>query len=113
MTPPPSASRDVGAYLGMTPRIYAWGETVRRGHISRAGSELVRSLLFEAAVVLLTRTKRISCLKSWGLRMCKRKSTKVVVAALPRKLAVLMLTLWKNGTSFQPTSEKLSLVMAG
>jgi transposase len=49
------SNRDVGAYLGLTPRIYASGETERRGHISRAGSTAMRSLLFEAAQVLLAR----------------------------------------------------------
>jgi transposase len=107
------SNRDVGAYLGMTPRIYASGETERRGRISRAGSEIMRSLLFEAAQILLVRVKRMSCLKSWGLRLCKRKPTKLVIAALARKLAVLMLAVWKNGTTFQPTREKLSLAMAG
>lgn len=107
------SNRDVGAYLGMTPRIYASGETELRGHISRAGSDLMRSLLFEAAQVLRTRVKRISNLKSWGLRLCKRKPTKLVIAALARRLAVLMLAIWKNGTTFQPSREKLSLVMAG
>jgi transposase len=97
----------------MTPRIYASGETERRGRITRAGSEIMRTYLFEAAQVLLTRTKRMSSLKSWALRLCKRKSAKLVIAALARKLAVLMLAIWKNGTEFQPTREKLSLVMAG
>lgn len=107
------SNRDIGAYLGLTPRIYASGETERRGHISCAGSTMMRSLLFEAAQVLLTRTKTMSALKSWGMRLCKRKPTKVVVAALARKLAVLMLALWKNGTTFQLTKEKIAEVLAG
>ena len=107
------SNRDVGAYLGLTPRIYASGETERRGHISRAGSEIMRSLLFEAAQVLLTRVKQMSTLKSWGMRLCKKKPGKVVVAALARKLAVMMLAIWKNGTTFQSTREKISLAMVG
>jgi len=95
-----SSNRDVGAYLGLTPRIYASGETERRGHISRAGCEAMRSLLFEAAQVLLARCKRMSPLKSWAMRLCKKRPTKVVVAALARKLGVLMLAMWKNGTDF-------------
>jgi len=68
----------------------------------------MRLLQFEAAQILLVRVKRMSCLKSWGLRLCKRKPTKLVIAAIARKLAVPMLAVWKNGTTFQPTREKLS-----
>ena len=108
-----ASNRDIGAYLGLTPRIYASGETERRGHITRAGSETMRSLLFEAAQVLLARVKQMSSLKSWGMRLCKKKPGKVVVAALARKLAVTMLAIWKNGTTFQPTKANVAAVAVG
>lgn len=98
-----SSNRDVGAYLGLTPRVYASGESERRGGISRAGSSTMRSLLFEAAQSLLARTKRMSKLKSWAMRLCKKKPTKLVVTALARKLAILMLAVWKSGNPFEPT----------
>jgi transposase len=48
----------VGAYLGLTPRRYQSGEKDVVGRISRCGDPLVRSYLYEAANVLLTRVGR-------------------------------------------------------
>lgn len=62
----------------------------------------MRSLLFEAAQCLLRRVKTLSTLKSWGLRLCKRKNKKIVITALARKLAVIMLAVWKSGSAFCP-----------
>ena len=50
-------SADVGAYLGLTPRRYASGEIDRMGRISRCGDALTRSYLYEAANVMLTRSR--------------------------------------------------------
>ncbi|WP_206614746.1 transposase [Paenirhodobacter populi] len=48
----------VGAYLGLTPRRKQLGETDTKGHVSRCGDRLLRTYLFEAASVLLHRTRR-------------------------------------------------------
>lgn len=93
-------SRDVGVYLGLTPRRYASGEVDRRGNISKCGHRETRSLLFEASVVLLTRTGKWSSLKSWGVRVAKRSSFKTAAAAVARKLAVVMHRMWIDGTEF-------------
>ena len=53
-----SSSRSVGAHLGLTPRQYQSGEVDRSGRISRCGDSLARTLMYEAAVVILTRIKR-------------------------------------------------------
>ena len=42
------------------------------GHISRRGDRQLRALLYEAAAVLLTRVRRESALRSWGLLLWKR-----------------------------------------
>jgi transposase len=65
-------SRNVGAHLGLTPRQYQSGEVDRSGRISKCGDELVRSSLFEAAGVLLTRVQRWSPLKAWVVRLAQR-----------------------------------------
>ena len=61
-----SRSRAVGAHLGLTPRRYQSGETDRSGHISRCGDGLARTLMYEAAVVILHRVKRSLQLKDWA-----------------------------------------------
>ena len=50
-------SRDVGAYLGLVPRRYQSGEVDYVGSISKCGDRRVRTLLYEAANVMLTRYK--------------------------------------------------------
>ena len=94
-------SRNVGAYLGLTPRRYASGEVDRSGGISKCGDSLARSYLFEAAGVLLTRTQKWCKLKSWGLRLAKRSGGKKARTAVARKLAVLLHRMWCDGTNFQ------------
>jgi len=59
-------SASVGAYLGLTPRRYQSGEVDYDGHISRCGDGLLRSYLFEAANVVLSRLTKPSWLKEWG-----------------------------------------------
>lgn len=49
-------SRSVGAWIGLTPRRYQSGEVDYAGHISRRGDNHLRGLLYEAAMVVLTRT---------------------------------------------------------
>jgi hypothetical protein len=61
-----SRSRSAGAHLGLTPRQYQSGEVDRSGRISKCGDTLARTLLYEAAVVILTRLKKASSLKDWG-----------------------------------------------
>lgn len=58
-----SRSRSVGARLGLTTRRYQSGEVDYDGHISRRGDTHVRSLLYEAAVVILTRSHADSDLR--------------------------------------------------
>jgi len=59
-------SRDIGAYLGQVPRRYQSGEVDYTGHISKAGDRRVRTLLYEAANVMLTRYKGALKLKDWA-----------------------------------------------
>ena len=59
-------SRSVGAYFGLTSRRYQSGEVDRKGRISKWGDHLVRNYLFEAAAVVLMRTKSWSCAQILG-----------------------------------------------
>lgn len=83
-------SRSVGAYLGMTPTQYASGETKKQGKTSKCGSKELRFLLVEAGVVILTRSKKWSKLKAWGLKIMRKKGLKKAAVAVGRKLAVIM-----------------------
>jgi transposase len=94
-------STDVGAYLGLTPKRYQSGEVDRAGRISKCGDGLVRSYLFEAANVLLTRIQRWSALKAWGTRLAKRVGVKKAKVAVARKMAVILHRMLVTGETFR------------
>jgi transposase len=93
-------SSSVGAYLGLTPRRYQSGDADRAGRISRCGDAMMRSYLFEAANVLLRRSTRPSRLHSWGRRLVERIGGRKAVVAVARKLAVLLHSIWRDGSEF-------------
>lgn len=93
-------SRAVGAYLGMTPKQYSSGETKKQGKISKCGSSEMRRLLNEAAIVMLTRSKRWSKLKAWGLKLQRKHGFKKACMGVGRKLAVIMHRMWLDKTDF-------------
>jgi transposase len=95
-----SDPRSVGAYLGMTPTQYASGETQRQGRVSKCGSIALRALLVEAGIVVLTRSKKWSKLKAWGLKIMRKKGIKKAALAVGRKLAVIMHRMMVQGTEF-------------
>ena len=96
-------SRSVGAYIGLTSRRYQSGDIDFRGRISKRGDRMLRTVLYEAANSLLCRVKSGpgQHLKDWAMALKRRTSHKKAVVALARKLAVIMHTIWKDGTEFE------------
>jgi transposase len=99
-----SSSRSVGAWLGLTTRRYQSGEVDYGGHISRRGDNHLRGLLYEAATVILTRTRVESSLRTWGLALRERIGFKRAAVAVARKLAVIMHTMLKTGELFNTSA---------
>lgn len=99
-------SRAVGAHFGLVPRKYQSGTTDRNGRITKAGDAMVRTALYEAANVLLTRVTRWSPLKAWAVRLAQRIGGKRAKVALARKLAVILHRIWIDGTTFTWTRER-------
>ncbi len=83
-------SETVGAYMGLTPKQYASGETNRHGSISKMGPGECRSMLYEAAQSLLVVSKQKTKIQTWGLKIAKKKGMKKAIVAVARKLAVTM-----------------------
>lgn len=94
------SSRSVGAHFGLTPRQYQSGEIDRSGRISRCGDSLARTLMYEAAVVILTRLKRPCSLKTWALAIARRSGAGKARVALARKLTVILHSIWRSGEPF-------------
>ena len=70
------------------------------GRISKIGDASVRTALYEAAHIILTRPIKGAGLKSWAMRLAKRAGMKKAKVALARKLAVILHRMWVDGTTF-------------
>jgi transposase len=97
-----TSSKTVGAHFGLTPKRYQSGETDYTGRISKLGDASVRTALYEAAHVILTKPlKGCTALKSWAMRIARRAGMSKAKVALARKHAVIMHRMLANGTTFQ------------
>lgn len=96
-----TSSKAVGAHFGLTPKKYQSGETDVTGGVSKVGDAMVRTALYEAANVLLSRTTRFSALKRWAMEVAKRRGVKRAKVALARKLASVLHRMWVDGSEFR------------
>jgi transposase len=95
------SSKQVGAHFGLTPKRYQSGETDYTGRISKIGDSSVRTVLYEAAHIMLTKpVKGCSKLKSWAMRIARRAGMSKAKVALARRLAVIMHRMLADGTPF-------------
>lgn len=100
-----SASRAVGAHVGLTPCRHQSGEIDYDGGISKSGDTMLRTMLYEAAQVLLTQSGKWSWLKAWGMRVAQRRGQRRAIVAVARRLAVILHRMWTDGTDFRWGSE--------
>ena len=94
------SSKAVGAHFGLTPKRYQSGETDVTGRISKVGDAGVRTMLYEAANIILTRPVKGSALKRWAARLAVRAGMRKAKVALARKLAVVLHRMLADGTPF-------------
>ena len=96
-----TSSKRVGPHFGMTPKKYQSGETDYTGRISKIGDASVRTALYEAAHIMLTKPlKGCSQLKSWAMRIARRAGMSKAKVALARRLAVIMHRMLADATPF-------------
>jgi transposase len=96
--------RDVGAFVGLCPRRDQSGENDPQLRISKRGDAYLRRLLVSAAQYILGPFAPASALRQYGLRLAAEgtaRARKRAVVAIARKLAVLLLSLWKNERSYE------------
>jgi transposase len=97
----------VSAYLGLVPRVYASGNTMRCGRITKTGSKFMRWMLVQAAW---------SAIKvSPNLRLCfmnisRRRGKKVAIIAVARKLATIAYRVLRDKSEYM--EEKLDAGLA-
>jgi transposase len=96
-------SKAVGAVFGLTPSRHQSGELDRMGGISKCGDAMMRTVLFEAAQSMLTRTIKWSWLKGWGMKIARHRGMRRAIVAVARRMAVVMHRIWVDGTEFRWT----------
>ena len=98
-------NREVGPYLGLVPRSRDSGDRQPQLRITKEGDVALRRVLNQAAHYILGPFGPDSDLRRWGLRYAESgagNAKKRAVVAVARRLAVLMLALWKSGEVYEP-----------
>ena len=93
-------SSDIGAYLGMVPRVRQSGHACSTGRITKMGDRMTRSYLVTAALHHLRFGK--SDLNAWGAAVMERSGKRKAQVAVARKLAVIMISMWKSNAPYDP-----------
>jgi len=97
-----ASAKQVRAYFGLVPREFSSGEKQRRGHVSKAGSKRIRSLLVEVAWGIICRKSGAATagLRMWAMQIAQRRGRKIAAVALARKLAGMLYAMLRDGTQF-------------
>ena len=69
---------------------------------------MVRTALYEAAHIMLTRASRFSALKRWAMDVAKRRGMKRAKVALARKLATVLHRMWVDASAFRWSKESVT-----
>jgi transposase len=103
-TPDPGvfpSARHFAAWLGLTPKDHSTGGKTRLGKITRAGDEVLRSLLVAGATAVIQQVRRGRGHPSpWLLALLKRKPPKLAAVALANKIARIAWKLMTTGESY-------------
>jgi transposase len=106
-------SKQVGKFLGLTPKKDQSGEIDKQLRITKAGNSDLRCLLVQSAQYVLGPFGPDCDLRSFGQRLAERggkNAKRRAIVAVARKLSVLMHRLWKNGEVYNPFHKQNSKV---
>jgi transposase len=102
-------AHQVEAYLGLVPSESSSGERRQRGSLTKAGNPRVRSLLVEAAwIVLRSHTQNTEHLRRWAEDIALRRGRKIAALALARRLAGILFAMWRDKQGFAAPSARTS-----
>jgi transposase len=102
-------SRDVGSFLGLTPKRDQSGEVDKQLRITKAGNTYLRKLLVGCSQYILGPFGTDCNLRRFGLRKMGKggkNAKRRAVVAVARKLAVLLHRLWRSGEVYEPFYNK-------
>jgi transposase len=90
------AAGQVSAFIGLVPREDSSAERRHRGHITKAGSRELRSLLVQAAWACW-RSRGSGTLRAWAEQLAARRGRRIAVVALARRLSRILYAIWRDG----------------
>jgi len=97
-------AEQVASYLGLVPCEDTTGGRRKLGAITKAGNSYLRALLIEAAWHVLRDVDANDPLHQWGKAIADRKSKRVAVVAIARRLACILWAMWRDGTVYDPAA---------
>lgn len=103
-------SRDVGPYLGLTPRRDQSGQTDKQLPITKQGNTYMRTLLVGCAHYIMGPFGKDCDLRRHGMRIAGaggKNAKRRAVVAVARKLAVLLHNLWASQSVYEPLRHEL------
>jgi hypothetical protein len=95
-------AHQVESYVGLVPSEDTTGGKRRIGSISKKGNSYLRSMLVQAAWCILRQNNRSDPLRCWGQAVAKRRSKRIAVVALARRLVGVLWAMWRDGTVYDP-----------
>jgi transposase len=116
-TPDPrlfKSGRDFAAWMGLTPKDHSTAGRARPGGITRAGDELLRSVLVNGATAVLkqVRAGRGRNTSPWLHRLLEHKKPKLVAVALANRTARIAWKMMVSGESYRATPARPVLAKA-
>lgn len=99
-----SNGRQVANYVGMTPKVYSSGETVRVGHISKRGCKALRSIIVQSAWGAI-HCKRSNVFKTKYEELVQRVGKKRAIVAIARRMLETMWLLVTRDETFRGYDE--------
>lgn len=101
---------ELASHLGLAPSEHSSGEKRLLGGITKAGPKYLRILLVQAAwSIWRSKDAAASRLRAWVQQVGDRRGRKPAIIALARKLAGILLAMWKKETDFRPAASAARL----
>ena len=101
-----NSAGQVRSFLGLVPAENSSGDRRSLGHITRAGNSYARTLLAQAAHVILSKGSAAKhaedALVIWAQSLLARIGRPKTVIAVARKLAGVLWAIWTKGTAYDP-----------
>jgi len=103
--------RDFSAWIGLTAKDHSTAGKLRLGGITRAGDEMLRSILVAGATAVIQQVKRGRARPSpWLAALLQRKPLKLAAVALANKTSRIAWKLMVSGGRYDPSHGRRGLV---